>query len=98
LDEFCFRLKRIEKRHFEYARNSYHNEFFNFPSRSLVLCLALLLVICLVSLMDLAITHIVLVHEKTALCLDALDTAHILIVVIVSRIGIVFLLGVLHSL
>jgi hypothetical protein len=64
----------------------------------LVLCLALLLVICLVSLMDLTITHIVLVHEKTALCLDALDTSHILIVVIVSRIGIVFLLGVLHSL
>jgi hypothetical protein len=23
LDEFCFRRKRIEKRHFEYARNSY---------------------------------------------------------------------------
>jgi hypothetical protein len=27
LDEFCFRCKRIEKRHFEYARNSYHDEF-----------------------------------------------------------------------
>jgi hypothetical protein len=30
LDEFCFRCKRIEKRHFEYARNSYHDDFFDF--------------------------------------------------------------------
>jgi hypothetical protein len=34
LDEFCFRHKRIKKRHFDYARNSYHDEFSNFPSRS----------------------------------------------------------------
>jgi hypothetical protein len=27
LDEFCFCRKRIEKRHFEYARNSYRDEF-----------------------------------------------------------------------
>jgi hypothetical protein len=31
LDEFCFRRKRIEKRRFEYARNSYHDEFFDLP-------------------------------------------------------------------
>jgi hypothetical protein len=31
LDEFCFRHKRIEKRRFEYARNSYRDEFFDFP-------------------------------------------------------------------
>jgi hypothetical protein len=31
LDEFCFRRKRIEKRRFNYARNSYHNEFIDFP-------------------------------------------------------------------
>jgi hypothetical protein len=30
LDEFCFRHKRIEKRHFEYARNSYRDEFSDF--------------------------------------------------------------------
>jgi hypothetical protein len=30
LDEFCFRCKRIEKRRFDYARNSYHNEFLDF--------------------------------------------------------------------
>jgi hypothetical protein len=58
---------------------------------SLMLCLALLLVLCLCSLMDLTITHMVLVHEITALSLDALVTAHILIVVIVSRVGLVFL-------
>jgi hypothetical protein len=30
LDEFCFCHKRIEKMHFDYARNSYHNEFVDF--------------------------------------------------------------------
>jgi hypothetical protein len=34
LDEFCLCHKRIEKRHFEYAKNSYHDEFLDFPSRS----------------------------------------------------------------
>jgi hypothetical protein len=34
----------------------------------------------------------VLVYERTALSLYALDTAHILIVVIVSRVGLVSLL------
>jgi hypothetical protein len=34
LDEFCFRHKRIEKMRLEYARNSYHDEFFDLPSRS----------------------------------------------------------------
>jgi hypothetical protein len=33
LDEFCFRPKRIEKMHFDYARNSYPDEFIDFPSR-----------------------------------------------------------------
>jgi hypothetical protein len=34
LDEFFFRRKRIEKRSFEYVRNSYHDEFFDFPPHS----------------------------------------------------------------
>jgi hypothetical protein len=34
LDEFCFRRKRIGRRHFEYARNSNHDEFFEFLPRS----------------------------------------------------------------
>jgi hypothetical protein len=55
-----------------------------------VLCLALLLVLCLSSLMDPTITHMVLVHERTVLSLDALDTAHVLIVVIASRVGLAF--------
>jgi hypothetical protein len=58
---------------------------------TLVPCLTLLLVLCIISLMDLIITHMVLVHERTALCLDALDTAHVLIVVIVPHVGPVFL-------
>jgi hypothetical protein len=31
LDEFCFRRKRIEKRRLDYARNSYRDEFIDFP-------------------------------------------------------------------
>jgi hypothetical protein len=54
-----------------------------------VLC-ALLLVLCLSSLMDLTIAHMVLVHERTALSLDALVTAHVLIMVTVSRVDLVF--------
>jgi hypothetical protein len=59
-------------------------------SFTLVLYLALFHVLCLSLLMDLTITHMVLVYERTALSLDALVTAHILIVVIVSRVGLVF--------
>jgi hypothetical protein len=59
---------------------------------TLVLCLALHLVLCLSSLMDLTIAHMILVHERTALCLDTLDTAHVLIVVIIFHVGLVFLL------
>jgi hypothetical protein len=59
---------------------------------TLVLCLTLLHVLFLSSLIDLTNAHMVLVHERTALSLDALVTAHILIVVIVSRVGLVFLL------
>jgi hypothetical protein len=55
-----------------------------------VLCLALLLVFCLSLLMDPTITHMVLVHERTALSLDALVTAHVLIVVTVSRVVLIF--------
>jgi hypothetical protein len=31
LDEFCFQQKRIETRHVEYARDSYRDEFIDFP-------------------------------------------------------------------
>jgi hypothetical protein len=34
LDEFCFRRKRNERRRFDYARNSYRDEFSDFPPRS----------------------------------------------------------------
>jgi hypothetical protein len=59
---------------------------------TLVLCLALLLMLCLISLMDLTIAHIVLVHERTTMCLVALVIAHVLIMVIISHVGPVFLL------
>jgi hypothetical protein len=58
---------------------------------TLVLYLALLLMLCLSSLMDLIIAHMVLVHERTTLCLDTLVTANVLIVVIVTLVGPVFL-------
>jgi hypothetical protein len=62
---------------------------------TLVLRLAFLLMLCLMSLMDLTIAHIILVHVRTTLCLDALDTTHVLIMVIVYHIGLVFLLELL---
>jgi hypothetical protein len=59
---------------------------------SLMLCFTLLLVLCLSSLMDLTIGHMVLIHKRTTLSLEALVTAHVLIMVIISRVGLVFLL------
>jgi hypothetical protein len=59
---------------------------------SLFFYLILILMLHLISFMDLTIAHMVLVHERITLCLDNLVTAHVLIVVIVSRVGIVFLL------
>jgi hypothetical protein len=59
---------------------------------TLVLRLTLLHVLLLSSLMDLTITHMVLVYERTALSLEALVTTHVLIVVIISHVGLVFLL------
>jgi hypothetical protein len=58
---------------------------------TLVLHLALLHMLFLSSLMDITITHMVFIHERTALSLNALVIAHVLIVVIISRIGMVFL-------
>jgi hypothetical protein len=59
---------------------------------TLVLRLTFLLVLCVISLMDLTIAHMVLVHRRTTLCLDSLVTTHVFIVVIVLRVGMVFLL------
>jgi hypothetical protein len=59
-------------------------------SLSHVLCLTRLLVLHLSSLMDPTIAHMVFIHERTALSLDALVMAHVLIVVIVSHVGLVF--------
>jgi hypothetical protein len=59
---------------------------------TLMLYLALLHVLFLGSLMNLTIAHMVLVNERTALSLDALVMTHVLIVVIVSRVGLIFLL------
>jgi hypothetical protein len=54
--------------------------------------LVLLLVLHFISFMDLTISHMVLIHERIALCLDPLFMTHVLIVVIVPRVGTVFLL------
>jgi hypothetical protein len=55
-----------------------------------VLCLALFLMLHLSSLMEPTITHMVLISERIALSLDCLVMAHVLIVVIVFRVGPVF--------
>jgi hypothetical protein len=85
LDEFCFHRKRMEKRHFDYARNSYRDEFIDFLPRTSSGA-------SLISFMDLTIAHMLLIHERMALCLDALVMAYVLIVVIVPCVGTVFLL------
>jgi hypothetical protein len=59
----------------------------------LIFCLVLLM-IHLVSFMDLTIAPMVLVHKRIDLCLDALVTSHVLIVMIVPHVGMVFLLEV----
>jgi hypothetical protein len=58
----------------------------------LIFRLVPLLVLRLVSFMDLTIAYMVLVHERMALCLDALVTAHVLLMLIVPRVDMVFLL------
>jgi hypothetical protein len=60
------------------------------PALTIVLHLALILVLYLSSLIDLTITHMVLVHVRTVLWLNALDTAHVLIVAIVFCVGLFF--------
>jgi hypothetical protein len=57
---------------------------------TLIFRLVLIFMPSLGSFVDLTITHMVLVHERTPLCLDTLVMAHILIVVIVSLVGSVF--------
>jgi hypothetical protein len=59
---------------------------------TLVLHPALLLMLCLSYLIDLIVAHMVLVYKRAALCLDVLVMAHVLIVVVISRVGLVFLL------
>jgi hypothetical protein len=61
-------------------------------ARTLMLRLTLFHVLYLISPMDLTIAHMVLVHERTALSLDVLVTAHVLVVVIIFRISLIFLL------
>jgi lysylphosphatidylglycerol synthetase-like protein (DUF2156 family) len=58
----------------------------------LMIRLTLLLILCLISLMDLTIAHMVLVHQRTTLCLDILVMTHVLIVVIIFHVGLFFLL------
>jgi hypothetical protein len=93
LDEFCFRHKKIEKRRFDYTRNSYRDEFSDFLPRSFSHASP--------RTSSHALSHFShgpnhrsygFFHERIALCLDILVTAHVLIMVIISRVGLVFLL------
>jgi hypothetical protein len=101
VEEFCFRHMRIEKRHFEYARNSYRVEFFDFPPRSYSRASPRTSSHASPRTSSRALSCFShgsnhrsygFGSERSAMCLDALVMAHVLIVVIVSCIGIVFLL------
>jgi hypothetical protein len=93
LDEFCFNVRELRgdvlsmlETHIVMSLLISHLILI------LVLRLARLHVFFLSSLMDLTIAHMILVHERNALSLDALVTTRILVVVIVSHVGLVFLL------
>jgi hypothetical protein len=58
---------------------------------SFIFRLTLLHTLFLSSLMYLTITHIFLVHKRTTLSLDALVMVHVLIMVIISHVGLIFL-------
>jgi hypothetical protein len=85
LDEFCFHRKRIENRRFDYARNSYHDEFIHFPSLSYS---------CAPSCFSHGPNHCSydFGSRENNFVTYALVTAHVLIVVIISHVDPVFLL------
>jgi hypothetical protein len=58
----------------------------------LIFRLTFLLMLHLIFLIDLTITHMVLVHDKV--CLDALMLTHTIIVMFIPHVGMVFLLEV----
>jgi hypothetical protein len=62
-----------------------------YPILTIVLRLILLHALFLSSLMDLTIAHMILVHERTTLSLDALVMTNILIMVIVFCVGLIFM-------
>jgi hypothetical protein len=95
MDEFCFHHKMRRDTLTMLETHIMMNFLIFCLALTLMLRLTLLFMLCLVSLTDLTIGHMVLVYERTALCLDALDTTHVLIVVIVSRVCLVFLLELL---
>jgi hypothetical protein len=109
LDEFCFRHKRIEKKRFEYARNSNRDEFLDLPPRSYsripprsysrALPHTFLYALPRTSSCALPqFAHGPNHHsygfgpQENCFVPRCLDTTHALIVVIVSRVGLVFLL------
>jgi ascorbate-specific PTS system EIIC-type component UlaA len=59
---------------------------------SLIFHLILTLMLCLISLRDLTIAHMILLHGRIAFYLDALVLAHVLIVMIIFCKSPVFLL------
>jgi hypothetical protein len=74
LDEFCFQCKRMESGVWTMLET-------HIMMSLLIFRLTFLLVLRLIFLMDLTIAHMVLVHERVVLCLDALVSTHALIVV-----------------
>jgi hypothetical protein len=83
LDEFYFQRNRMEKRHVDYARNSYHDEFIDFPPH----------------ISSRAPSHFShrpnhrsygFGSRESDLVLDALVSTHVLIVVLVPHVDMVF--------
>jgi hypothetical protein len=93
LDEFCFRRRRIERRHFDYVRNSYCDEFSDFLPRSFTGTLPRSSSHASPKFADTPNHHSYSFgSQRTTLSLDTFVMVHVLIVVIVSRVGLFFLL------
>jgi hypothetical protein len=104
LDEFCLRCKRIEKRRIDYARNSYRDEFIDFPPRSYSHIpphsysrASPRASSCALSRFSRGPNHrsYSFGSRENSFVPRRFGTAHVLIAVIISRIGLVFLPEVL---
>jgi hypothetical protein len=95
----CFMAVRVIWMSFSFGAREWRSDMWTMLEThiimsSLIFHLAFLLMLCLIFLMDIIITHMVLADKRVALYLDALVLTHVLIVVLIPRVGTVLQLEV----